>query len=99
MKNAMRDAGMQSYAWNGLTGWLAWLGDQQNLMFISLALGIVTALVNMYSKCREGKIKRRQEERAEEKHKAEMRHLEEMHQIRKQQLSRGLSNEQAKNTR
>ncbi|WP_327050245.1 hypothetical protein [Glaesserella parasuis] len=55
MKNAMRDAGMQSYAWNGLTGWLAWLGDQQNLMFISLALGIVTALVNMYSKCREGK--------------------------------------------
>ncbi|MFK5131322.1 hypothetical protein ACI3P7_13415, partial [Glaesserella parasuis] len=64
-----------------------------------LALGIVTALVNMYSKCREGKIKKRQEERAEEKHKAEMRHLEEMHQIRKQQLSRGLSNEQAKNTR
>ncbi|MFK5131004.1 hypothetical protein ACI3P7_11695 [Glaesserella parasuis] len=57
MKNVMRDAGMQSYAWNGLTGWLAWLGDQQNLMFISLALGIVTALVNMYSKCREGKIK------------------------------------------
>ncbi|WP_179108198.1 hypothetical protein [Rodentibacter trehalosifermentans] len=93
MKNVMKDAGFQSYAWNGLTGWLAWLGDQQNLMLISLALGIITALVNMYSKCQEGKFKRRQEERAEALFQQEMRYKEELHLAKIQQLKRGLRNE------
>lgn len=94
----MKDVGVQSYAWNGLTGWLAWLGDQQNLMLISLALGILTALVNMYAKCQEGKVKRRQEARDEEKHAMEMRHREEIHQLRKQQLLRGTCDESIKNS-
>ncbi|TFV12093.1 hypothetical protein E4T80_03090 [Muribacter muris] len=89
----MKDAGIQSYAWNGLTGWLAWLGDQQNLMLISLALGIITALVNMYSKCQEGRVKRRQEEQAEALFVQETRHREELHHAKLQQLKRGLRDE------
>lgn len=38
----MRDMGTQSYIWSGFGGFIAWLGDQQNLMMISLAIGIVT---------------------------------------------------------
>ena len=72
----MRDVGTHSYAWNGLAGWLAWLGDQQNLVVISMALGILTAIINMWSKFQEYKVRRRQEERAEEKHRLGHLHLE-----------------------
>ncbi|OOS01269.1 hypothetical protein B0186_04105 [Canicola haemoglobinophilus] len=98
MSNIMRDSATQSYLWNGLTGWLAWLGDQQNLMLISLALGILTALVNMYSKFKERKIKLRQEEREEEKHRLEMQQLRELGELKKQQLQRGLRDEPIKNS-
>lgn len=99
MNNAMKDMGMQSYAWNALTGWLAWLGDQHNLMMLSLALGILTAVVNMYSKCQEGKVRRRQEERAEEKHKLEMQQLREVGELKKRHLTRGLRDEPIENRR
>lgn len=51
-----KDPGNQSYLWSGFSGLLAWLGDQNNLMLISIAIGIVTALVNAYSKCSEGRM-------------------------------------------
>lgn len=94
MKDFMKDySSVQSYAWNGLTGFLAWLGDQQNLMMLSLALGILTALVNMYAKCQEGKMKRRQDERAEALYRQELRHKDELHAAKLRQLSRGLRDE------
>ncbi|WP_407662378.1 hypothetical protein [Muribacter muris] len=58
-----KDAGNQSMWWSGFSGVLAWLGDQQNLMVLSLAIGIITALVNMYDKCKQGKARERAEER------------------------------------
>ena len=63
-----KDPGNQSYVWSGFSGFLAWLGDQNNLMLLSLAIGILTALVNAYSKCYEGRVARRAEEREEELH-------------------------------
>ncbi|MFZ7186321.1 hypothetical protein ACLSY8_00020 [Avibacterium avium] len=65
----MKDMGTQSYIWSGFGGFIAWLGDQQNLMMLSLAIGIVTALANLYQRCREGQAKKRDEERKEEIHK------------------------------
>ena len=61
-----KDPGNQSYLWSGFSGLLAWLGDQNNLMLISIAIGIVTALVNAYSKCSEGRMLKREDERKEE---------------------------------
>lgn len=67
--------GNQSYAWSAFGGVIAWLSDQQNLMLLSLAIGIVTACVNMYQKCQEGKIRKRENERAEEIHNLKVRRL------------------------
>ena len=58
-----KDPGNQSYLWSGFSGLLAWLGDQNNLMLISIAIGIVTALVNAYSKFSEGRMHRLQVEK------------------------------------
>ena len=49
-----KDPGNQSYLWSGFSGLLAWLGDQNNLMLLSISIGIITAVVNAYSKCIEG---------------------------------------------
>ncbi|MDW0761500.1 hypothetical protein P2I58_13050 [Mannheimia haemolytica] len=43
----MKDMGTQSYIWSGFSTWLAWLGEQQNLMLLSLAIGIVTAIAGL----------------------------------------------------
>ena len=77
-----KDPGNQSYIWSGFSGLLAWLGDQNNLMVLSLAIGIVTALVNAYSKCAEGRMLKREEERKEE-----------IHALTVARLKQGLSNE------
>lgn len=77
-----KDPGNQSYIWSGFSGLLAWLGDQNNLMLLSLAIGIITALVNAYSKCSEGRMLKREEERKEEIHK-----------LRVARLKKGLSDE------
>lgn len=44
-------------------------------MLLSLAIGILTALVNVYSKCAEGRMMRRENERKEEIHKVRMERL------------------------
>ena len=36
-----KDAGNQTYFWSSFSGVLAWLGDQNNLMILSLLIGIV----------------------------------------------------------
>ena len=77
-----KDPGNQSYIWSGFSGLLAWLGDQNNLMVLSLAIGIATALVNAYSKCAEGRMLKREEERKEE-----------IHALTVARLKQGLSNE------
>jgi hypothetical protein len=64
----LKDMGNQSYIWSSFSGFLAWLGDQNNLMVLSLIVGIVTALVNAYSKCAEGKALKRDEQRKDEIH-------------------------------
>lgn len=71
----MKDMGTQSYIWSGFGGFIAWLGDQQNLMMLSLAIGIVTACANLYQRCEEGKRRNREDERAEELHQAKMARL------------------------
>lgn len=71
----MRDMGTQSYFWSSFGGLLAWLGEQQNLMILSLLIGIVTACANLYQKCAEGKRLKREEERAEELHVLEVERL------------------------
>ena len=70
-----KDPGNQSYLWSGFSGLLAWLGDQNNLMVISIAIGIVTALVNAYSKCSEGRMLKREDERKEELHRLQVEKL------------------------
>uniref|UniRef100_Q0I4J4 Hemophilus-specific protein, uncharacterized n=1 Tax=Histophilus somni (strain 129Pt) TaxID=205914 RepID=Q0I4J4_HISS1 len=72
----MKDMGTQSYLWSGLSGFIAWLGDQQNLMMISLAIGIVTACVNLYQRYKESKLRKRENERAEELHRLKMARLQ-----------------------
>lgn len=68
----MRDMGTQSYVWSSFGGLLAWLGEQHNLMMLSLAIGIVTACANLYQRCQEGKYRQRENERAEELHQLEV---------------------------
>lgn len=75
MKTMFKDAGNQSMWWSGFSGVLAWLGDQQNLMVLSLAIGIITALVNIYDKCKQGKARERSEEREEELHRLKVQQL------------------------
>ncbi|MDW0678952.1 hypothetical protein P2G91_13165 [Mannheimia haemolytica] len=48
----MKDMGTQSYIWSGFSTWLAWLGEQQNLMLLSLAIGIVTAIAGLIQRKR-----------------------------------------------
>lgn len=81
-----KDPGNQSYFWSGFSGVLAWLGDQNNLMLVSLAIGIVTALVNIYAKCSEGRALEREEAR-----KAEL------HELKMARLRKGLSDEIGEN--
>ena len=80
-----KDAGTQTYFWSGFSGVLAWLSDQNNLMILSLVIGIVTALVNAYSKFYESRAARRTEEREEE-----------LHTLKVQALKRGLRDEAGK---
>lgn len=78
----MRDMGTQSYFWSGFGGFIAWLGEQQNLMVLSLAIGIVTACANLYQRCQEGRYRKREYERDEE-----------MHQVKMARLRKGLDDE------
>lgn len=71
----VKDPGNQSLALTAFAGFLSWLQDQQNLMFLSLCLGILTALVNMCAKLEERKARRRERERAEEIHKLKVARL------------------------
>lgn len=86
----LRDSGNQSIFWTSFSGVLAWLGDQQNLALISLAVGIFTAVVNMYSKCREGQAQANREKQEALVIANRERREEEIHQIKMERLRRGL---------
>lgn len=109
MKNVMKDVGSQSVFLSGLSAFLSWLADQHNLLVISLILAIITSLWNIHSKWEERKVRKRQEQRAEEKHSLEMEHLKkqnELHldylreqgEIKNRQLKRGLRDEPIKDS-
>ncbi|MCK3657237.1 hypothetical protein A4G18_00505 [Pasteurellaceae bacterium Pebbles2] len=89
----LKDASNHSYFWSGFGGIYAWFTDQQNLMLLSLALGIITTLVNMYARCRDGQIKKAQERRDLAKHNLEMKQSEELHALKVRRLERELRDE------
>ncbi|TCJ98829.1 holin family HP1 protein [Volucribacter psittacicida] len=70
-----KDSSTQSYLWSIITSILAWFSDHQNLMILSLALGVVTSVVNLYNRNEERKIKQREQQRAEELHAIKMARL------------------------
>lgn len=51
-------------------------------MLLSISIGIITAVVNAYSKCIEGRMLKREDERKEE-----------LHQVRMARLKKGLDDE------
>ena len=90
MRNIMKDLGTQSYIWSFFSSVLAWFLDHQNLMLLTMAIGVVTAVANAHKQCREGKMLERARERADELHKAEM----EERRLRIERLKKGLGNEE-----
>lgn len=76
MKNMLKGAENQTYAWSVLNTMFAWLGNQQNLMLISLGVGIATALLNLFLRIEERGAKKRERERKEEYHLAKMKLFE-----------------------
>lgn len=73
-----KDPSNQTYFWSGFGAFWAMYSFEEKLAFASLCIGIVTALVNAYSKCQEGKRQR------------------ELHELKVQQLRRGLKDEDNK---
>lgn len=49
----LRDPTSQTYVWSGFSSILSYLTNQHNLVLLSLAIGIVTALINAYAKWRD----------------------------------------------
>ena len=95
MRNIMKDLGTQSYIWSFFSSVLAWFFDHQNLMLLTMAIGVVTAMANAHKQCREGKMLDRARERADELHKAEM----EERRLRIERLRKGLDSEEVENSK
>lgn len=77
-----KDPGAQSVFWSGFGAVWAMYTLQEWLAIIGVVVGVVSGVVNMYSKCKEGKARENEERRAEEMHKLKM-----------EQLRRGLRDE------
>ena len=71
-----KDPGNQSYWWAGIGGFFSLMSAQELLALVSLVIGAVTAIVNLVEKYNLRKIKKREEERAEQSHKLKVRRLE-----------------------
>ena len=71
-----KDPGNQSYWWAGIGGFFSLMSAQELLALASLAIGAVTAIVNLIEKCQLKKIKLREEERAEQIHRLKVKRLE-----------------------
>lgn len=77
-----KDPGAQSVFWSGFGAFWAAYTLQEWLAIIGVAVGVASGIVNMYSKCKEGKALQNAERRAEE-----------LHQVKLKQLKRGLGDE------
>ncbi|WHP46387.1 hypothetical protein QMO40_07055 [Mannheimia bovis] len=77
-----KDAGTHSVFWSWFGAFWAAYSVQELLAIFGLAIGVFSGLVNMYDKCQEGKVRKNAERRAEE-----------LHQIKLEQLRRGLRDE------
>lgn len=68
--------------WSAFGTFWAMYTLQEWLAIIGLIIGVVSGLVNMYAKCKEGQARQNEERRAEE-----------MHSLKMEQLKRGLRDE------
>lgn len=75
MSQMFKDMSLQSYLWSLGSGVFGFFTNQHNLMLLSLAIGVMTALANAYHKCQEGRFQKREFERAEELHQVKMARL------------------------
>ncbi|QLB23678.1 hypothetical protein A6B44_05055 [Pasteurella skyensis] len=91
----MRDTGLPTYIFTFCSSCLAWLGEQQNLMFLSLAIGVITAILNAVARFKESRAKRRELEKLNELHELEIRHKKELHEIELAKLRSGLEDEKS----
>ncbi len=78
-----KDPGNQSYWWAGIGGFFSLMSAQELLALVSLVIGAITAVVNLVEKYHLRKIKKREEERAEQ-----------IHQLKVKRLKQGLNDEQ-----
>ncbi|WP_207951339.1 hypothetical protein [Mannheimia granulomatis] len=76
MDKMFKDPGNQSYWWAGIGGFFSLMSAQEILALISLVIGAITAIVNLVEKYQLRKIKRREEERAEQIHQLKVKRLE-----------------------
>lgn len=79
MRTMFKDSGNQSIFWSGFGAFWAMYTVQEWLAIFGLVIGLISGLVNMYAKCKEGQARENEERRAEE-----------LHQLKLQQLRRGL---------
>lgn len=75
MKAMWKDAGNQSMFWSGFGAFWAMYSFQDWLAILSIIIGLISGLVNMYAKCQEGKCRDNEERRAEELHRVKMERL------------------------
>ena len=75
MNRMLKDAGNQSVFWSGFGAFWAMYSLQEWLAILGLVVGAISAIVNMYAKCQEGKVRKNAERRAEEEHELKMEQL------------------------
>lgn len=75
MRTMWKDAGNQSMFWSGFGAFWAMYSLQEWLAILSVVIGLISGLVNMYAKCQEGKARENEERRAEELHRVKMERM------------------------
>ena len=75
MNRMLKDAGNQSVFWSGFGAFWAMCSLQEWLAILGLLVGTISAVVNMYAKCQEGKVRKNAERRADEEHKLKIEQL------------------------
>ncbi|WP_386696713.1 MULTISPECIES: hypothetical protein [unclassified Lonepinella] len=82
MNNMFKDAGNQSIFWGGFSAFWAMYTVQEWLALLGLAIGVISGLVNLCAKHQESVAREHDERRKQE-----------MHELKMQQLRRGLRDE------
>lgn len=90
----LKDPGAQSVAWAGFSTVWAVFSPVEWLSVISVLLGLIATLINIRARCRETKLKLREDARSEERHQQEMRFEKERHELEMKKLKQELINGQ-----